>query len=164
MKRQNKKIEMLRGEFSAWWAASLHCLSLDELSKGKAKATLRLTNVVLTPHPMPMVNGLMITTMASMVGVYAVKTLINDEYPILKTCLPPKLLEPSVPGEKALLIETCVTNNREARKDTIIVNATIKNLEGRLKAKCVFYYRIISKEKIEPKLKSLGSADTTPSL
>ncbi|OGF62444.1 hypothetical protein A2662_01615 [Candidatus Giovannonibacteria bacterium RIFCSPHIGHO2_01_FULL_45_33] len=151
----DKKILKLRTEFKGWYAASAHHLNLNELSQGKANASLFISHLILTPHPVPMINGLMIATMASMVGVYAVRTLIDDEYPLLKTIRPPKLIEPTIFEENKLLIETYVINNRRARADTIIVFAVIKSEAGRLKAKCIFYYRILAKDLIEPKLKSL---------
>ncbi len=157
-KMLESKISDLKKEFLEWPAARFHHLSLDELSKGKSKASLLITNMILTPHQMPMVNGLMIATMASMSGVYAVKTLIYDEYPLLIKINDLRLYEPSVLNENKLMIETHVINNREARKDTIIVAATVKSETGKLKVKCIFYYRIVEKDSIEPTLRFLAKS------
>ncbi|KKT42110.1 MAG: hypothetical protein UW30_C0002G0021 [Candidatus Giovannonibacteria bacterium GW2011_GWA2_44_13b] len=155
MKLTEKNIQKLKKEFFEWPATKSHNLTLNELHRGKAEAYLLLTNIVLTPHPIPMVNGLMIATMSSMVGVYAVKTLISDEYPVLITSHPIKLFEPTVLDEKSLIIKTWVTNNRKARSDVISVAAQIISYNGRLKAKCIFYYKIVPKETMEHRLLSL---------
>ena len=155
-----QKIDLLKKEFLEWPSATFHGLELENLDAGKATGRLRINPIVFTPHPLKLVNGLMIATTASMVGVYAVRTLIDDEYPVLDNTRPIKLKEFTIPIEKSLFIETWVSNDRAAQKDKITLVAKITSVRGRHKATFIFDYKIVPKKIMENKICSLADSLT----
>lgn len=150
-----EKIGNLLNEFSAWPAALEHGLHPTSLKKGKAEAVLTITSLILTPHPIPMVNGLLIEAMATMTGVYAVRTLIDDEYPVFKKTVFQKFMKPTILEEKELLIRSKVINDRLARKDIVIVAADVEGPKRRTKARFIFQYQIIHRGVMENRLRNL---------
>lgn len=141
-----------------WWKAA-EKLELKILGRGWAKAELKITDDILSPHPMPMVVGKEIESAASKVGFLAVSTLVDEnEYAVFwhEANLPrPAILEPTVQEERGLVITAKVSNDRLARRDLVSVQVKVESVYNRRKADYLFFYRILPREKIEQKLLEL---------
>lgn len=150
------KIDELIKSFEAWEAAEHDDLKLCLLEKGVARAIFKISSKIHTPHSMPMIIGLHLEKMASMVGVYSVMTLTrSEEYALYSKTIRTKLYEPTVPEEKYLEISALVLNDRKAQTDLISVEAKVSNLQGTLKAYYIFHYAVRPASVIEAKLQKI---------
>lgn len=145
-------------EMFRWWKAADR-MELQFFGKGWAKATLQITEDILSSHHIPMVVGKEIESAASKVGFLAAMTLANDDEYVVYSHDAQRythaLLEPTVLEEEYLVVTATVVNDRLAKADLVSVIVKVESIYDRRKANYIFFYRVLPREKMELKLLEL---------
>ncbi|OGF63451.1 hypothetical protein A2926_00815 [Candidatus Giovannonibacteria bacterium RIFCSPLOWO2_01_FULL_44_40] len=140
------RVKEIKKMFENWEAAKYLGLHLDDLEQGKCEVALEIKKGVMTPHEDSVLLGGIILTAASMAGVMALMTLLKkEEDGLITNVLEAKWFQPAILEERYVLIRTAILQPPDKNNAIIIARAVNQNEE--LKAKFLFRYTVVTKER-----------------